>query len=105
MYVILEVSSNINHCTHLIAGLNMIFTCYAWPAQAMMNEANAVRNTVYLCDWHVYSEHQKYILIILMGSLKTIEIKAGGILRIDMEMFMMSCKTMVSYCMFLRTIS
>ncbi|VEN59359.1 unnamed protein product [Callosobruchus maculatus] len=105
MYVILEVSSNINHCTHLIAGLNMIFTCYAWPAQAMMNEANAVRNAVYLSDWHLYSGHQKHILIVLMGCLKTIEIKAGGILRIDMEMFMMSCKTMVSYCMFLRTVS
>nr|CAH7730623.1 unnamed protein product [Callosobruchus chinensis] len=89
LYVIIEVSSNINHCTHLIAGLNMIFTCYAWPAQAMMNEANAVRNTVYLSDWHLYSEHHKHILIVLMGSLKTIEVKAGGILRIDMEMFMM----------------
>ncbi|CAH1987580.1 unnamed protein product [Acanthoscelides obtectus] len=88
MYAILAESFNINHCTHLIAGLNMIFTCYAWPAQEMMNEANAVRNSVYLSDWHLYGEHHKHILIVLMGSLKTIEFKAGGILTIDMNMFL-----------------
>nr|CAI5865529.1 unnamed protein product [Callosobruchus analis] len=54
--------------------------------------------------WQNHLTSAKDLLTALSGCQKQFEVKAGGLIRVDMEMFLASCKTMVSYCMFLQTI-
>ncbi|VEN59367.1 unnamed protein product [Callosobruchus maculatus] len=73
---------------HLVAGLNMIYICYSAPAQGLMDEANRVSRSIYFSAWYHFPSDSKDVLTFLIGTQKKYEISAGGIVRIDMEMFM-----------------
>nr|ALR72571.1 odorant receptor OR28 [Colaphellus bowringi] len=109
MYIITTESANINvqmeALFHLIAGLNEICLCYSIPAQTLMNEADEVGKNAYFSKWYEHPKDAKLILQIMIRDQKRMVITAGDFVRIDMEMFLTACKTIVSYCMFLRTMS
>ncbi|CAH1987573.1 unnamed protein product [Acanthoscelides obtectus] len=73
---------------HLVAGLNMIYICYSAPAQGLMDEANRVGRSIYFSGWYDFPSDSKDVVTFLIRTQKTCEVSAGGIVRIDMEMFM-----------------
>ncbi|VEN59369.1 unnamed protein product [Callosobruchus maculatus] len=90
MYAIVQDHFNISHWVHLVAGLNMIYTCYSWPAQDLMNQANEVPNSIYSSHWQNHLASAKHLLMALPGCQKPFEVKAGRLLTVDMGMFLAS---------------
>nr|CAI5825860.1 unnamed protein product [Callosobruchus analis] len=51
-----------------------------------------------------YTGKARDIMLIIIVTQKPFEISAGGIIPLNMQTLLAACKTMVSYCMFLRTV-
>ncbi|XP_050505037.1 uncharacterized protein LOC126883487 isoform X1 [Diabrotica virgifera virgifera] len=109
MYIISSDNTDMNYrieaLFHLIAGLNQIVLCYSIPAQALMDQADEVSHSVYFSKWYDYPHYAKHVWQIMVRDARRIEITAGGFVMIDLKMFMAAVKTIISYCMFLRTVS
>ncbi|XP_050505038.1 uncharacterized protein LOC126883487 isoform X2 [Diabrotica virgifera virgifera] len=100
-----DMNYRIEALFHLIAGLNQIVLCYSIPAQALMDQADEVSHSVYFSKWYDYPHYAKHVWQIMVRDARRIEITAGGFVMIDLKMFMAAVKTIISYCMFLRTVS
>nr|CAI5865534.1 unnamed protein product [Callosobruchus analis] len=62
--------------------------CYAYPAQELTLEASNVRCSAYFSEWNENMEYSRFILMIMIRSQKDVMIAAGGMVRIDLEMFL-----------------
>ncbi|CAH1987572.1 unnamed protein product [Acanthoscelides obtectus] len=109
MYVIVcgyfKTFVQIDAVLHLLAGMNQIYMCYAHPAQELMFEASKVRSSAYFSQWIDHPEYKKFVILIMTRGQREVTISAGGMVRIDLEMFLMASKTMVSCCMCLQALN
>ncbi|CAG9858899.1 unnamed protein product [Phyllotreta striolata] len=109
VYIILSDNSKLNlkieAVVHTIAGLNEIGLCYSIPAQMFMDEAAEIRNSIYFSNWYQRPRLAKEIIPLLIREQKPLTITAGGFVMIDLQMFLVACKTILSYSMFLNTIT
>nr|APC94328.1 odorant receptor 15 [Pyrrhalta aenescens] len=88
---------------HLIAGINVIGVGYCIPSEAVMNQADKISESIYFSEWYNYPQEAKNVLQILQKETKPLRITAGGLFVVNLERFMIIEKTIISYCMFLRT--
>ncbi|VEN59366.1 unnamed protein product [Callosobruchus maculatus] len=88
MYAMVQDHFNITYWVHLAAGLNIMYTCYSWPAQDLTNQANEVPNSIYFSHWQNHLASAKHLLMALPECQKPFEIKAGRLLKVDMGMFL-----------------
>ncbi|CAH1099317.1 unnamed protein product [Psylliodes chrysocephalus] len=109
VYLVLSGNANLNlqieAIVHTMSGLNEIFLCYSIPAQLLMDEAAKVTKSIYLSNWYEYPKYAKDVLPIMIRNQKPLTITAGGFVMIDLKMFMAACKTIVSYSMYLNTMT
>ncbi|VEN47684.1 unnamed protein product [Callosobruchus maculatus] len=89
---------------HIILSLYMISFCYCVPAQAMTNEIANVSTSAYFSNWQNYSKNTKDIILVILAAQTRFEISAGGIVPVNVETLLSACQSMISYCMFLRTV-
>ncbi|VEN55161.1 unnamed protein product [Callosobruchus maculatus] len=89
---------------HILLALYMIAFCYCIPVQNMTDEIANVSVSAYFSNWQNHSKKTKDIIIVILAAQKKFEITAGGIVPLNMQTMMAACKSMVSYCMFLRTV-
>ncbi|XP_023019277.1 odorant receptor 22a [Leptinotarsa decemlineata] len=87
------------------AGCTAFMICFCYPCQDMIDEATKISSSIYFSNWYKYPEHSKSTQMILLRGQKTMNIRAGGFLEMDLRTGLATLKTMVSYSMFLRTIS
>ncbi|CAH1999455.1 unnamed protein product [Acanthoscelides obtectus] len=104
-----STQSNLSVCIRPLLytsfGLFQFFICYCAYSQALINEANNVYMNIYLSEWQESIRPAKSAIMIIAMAQKEIEITAGGIANIDLKTGLATLKTMISYCMFLRTIA
>nr|CAH7766228.1 unnamed protein product [Callosobruchus chinensis] len=86
-------------------GLFQFIICYCAYSQALIDEANDVSLNIYLSGWQTSLCSAKSIMMIIAMAQKEVKIQAGGIANIDLKTGLDTLKTMISYCMFLRTMS
>nr|CAI5862134.1 unnamed protein product [Callosobruchus analis] len=86
------------------SGLYEFLSCYCFPVQFLVNQADRVAGIVYQTNWYKskYKAHS-VSLMILLGQ-RRVKIAAGGVVNIDFITGLNTVKTMVSYCMFLKSI-
>nr|CAI5842987.1 unnamed protein product [Callosobruchus analis] len=86
-------------------GLFQFIICYCAYSQALISEANDVYVNIYLSEWQGSLGSAKSVMMIIAMAQKELKIKAGGIANIDLKTGLDTLKTMISYCMFLRTMA
>ncbi|XP_018561953.2 uncharacterized protein LOC108904055 [Anoplophora glabripennis] len=79
--------------------------CYCLPAQAVTDEAELTSNYVYFNNWdnHPVSSVKVAQTMMLARAQQQTLILAGGFIKFDLETYLKTLKTMVSYAMFIRT--
>ncbi|VEN47685.1 unnamed protein product [Callosobruchus maculatus] len=60
--------------------------------------------SAYFSNWQDYTKQTKDIILVILAAQKQFVITAGGIVPLNMQTLLEACKSMVSYCMFLRTV-
>ncbi|KAG5885622.1 hypothetical protein JTB14_006168 [Gonioctena quinquepunctata] len=90
------------YCAAVCVALMLCFCC---PCQDLTDEADRIRTSIYFSDWYRFPEYAKATMMILMRGQKMMIIEAGAFMRMDLQTGLSTIKTMVSYSMFLRTIS
>ncbi|VEN36223.1 unnamed protein product [Callosobruchus maculatus] len=83
----------------------VFFICYCYPAQELTTEAENLAESVYACEWYNFPEFQKDVLILLGKSRIKVAFNMGGILDLNLETGMAAVKAILSYSMFLRTMT
>ncbi|XP_023310232.1 uncharacterized protein LOC108909469 [Anoplophora glabripennis] len=86
-------------------GLLQYCICYCLPAQSVTDEAELTAKYVYFNNWNEHplsSVKVAQIMIIARAQQRTL-ILAGGFIKLDLETYLKTLKTMISYAMFLRT--
>nr|CAI5825863.1 unnamed protein product [Callosobruchus analis] len=89
---------------HIITVLYMISFCYCIPAQNMTNEISNLSMSAYCSNWQNYTKNTKDLVLVILAAQKRFEISAGGIIPLNVQTLLSACKSMISYCMFLRTV-
>ncbi|CAH2002984.1 unnamed protein product [Acanthoscelides obtectus] len=86
------------------SGLYEFLSCYCFPVQFLINQADKVSEIIYQTNWYKSRYRgQSAFFMILLGQ-KGVKIAAGGVVNIDFATGLSTVKTMVSYCMFLKSI-
>nr|CAI5847028.1 unnamed protein product [Callosobruchus analis] len=81
------------------------FICYCCPAQELKDEAELLSESLYFNNWHLHPAYYKDIAIFLGKSRIQVIYSAGGLMNLDLQTGMAAVKTMVSYSMFLQTMT
>nr|CAI5844639.1 unnamed protein product [Callosobruchus analis] len=76
---------------------------YCKPAQDLTDEAERTFNSAYFSKWYENLGNAQPTKNIIVQSQQRVFITAGRIIDINLATGLATVKTMVSYCMFLRT--
>nr|CAH7768027.1 unnamed protein product [Callosobruchus chinensis] len=88
---------------YLSANLFQFVAFYCIPAQKLTDEASKMGNSAYFSYWYEYMSCSCTTQLVIMQSQKKAIVTAGGLIDINLATCLTTVKTMVSYCMFLRT--
>ncbi|CAH1978585.1 unnamed protein product [Acanthoscelides obtectus] len=81
------------------------FICYCFPAQELMTQSKELPDILYCTNWYRYQKHSKDVLTFLGKCQVPITLNVGGMVELDLRTAVAALKTMVSYSMFLRTMT
>nr|UTN00927.1 odorant receptor [Semanotus bifasciatus] len=102
-----SLKASFKSMSYIFNGLVQYSVCYCVPAQAISDEAYATAYSIYSSKWYEHPTHSVKIavLMIMAKAQHTLPIVAGGFLIVNLDTCFKTIKTMVSYCMFLRTMT
>nr|XP_023019279.1 uncharacterized protein LOC111508090 [Leptinotarsa decemlineata] len=106
LYVLTSQSSAKESIRAILYATTMFFeffVCYCLPAQHLADEVDKLSENIYCSKWYKYPQYSKDVLILVGKFQLKMLISAGGFANIDLKTGFAALKTMVSYCMFLRT--
>ncbi|CAH1956126.1 unnamed protein product [Acanthoscelides obtectus] len=81
------------------------FICYCFPAQDLTNEAELLSVTMFGTNWYLYPAYYKDMMLFLGKSRLKVIYSAGGLFDLNRQTGMAALKNMVSYSMFLHTMT
>ncbi|VEN34576.1 unnamed protein product [Callosobruchus maculatus] len=85
------------------------FICYCFPAQALVDESEKVVEGLYNSKWYQHmgtsKTHAKATVLLQGKSQLKVMFTVGGFLNLNLQTGLSAVKTMVSYSMFLRTMT
>ncbi|CAH1993321.1 unnamed protein product [Acanthoscelides obtectus] len=74
-----------------------------WFKSTNRRRASKIGNSAYFSYWYEYLPRSCTTKLVIMQSQKKAIVTAGGLIDINLATSLTTVKTMVSYCMFLRT--
>ncbi|CAH2004119.1 unnamed protein product [Acanthoscelides obtectus] len=108
MYLIMSLDSLADVLGAAVYAAQMFFEffiCYCCPAQDLKDEAELLSQALYFNDWHLHPSRYKNFAILLGKSQIKVIYSAGGLMNLDLQTGMAAVKTMLSYSMFLQTMT
>ncbi|CAH1119197.1 unnamed protein product, partial [Phaedon cochleariae] len=89
---------------YVYVALSGFIIIYSIPTQHLKDEAANVTNTAYSTKWYGTPEFGTSVLMMMANGRRYVKISAGSLIDINLQTSLATIKTMVSYCMFLRTV-
>ncbi|KAJ8917575.1 hypothetical protein NQ315_000058 [Exocentrus adspersus] len=108
MYIVSTQNSfqaAVKAAVYVFTGMFQYTVCYCIAAQAITDEADKINNSVYFGKW--YEHPDEYVRtatkLMIANGQRPVAITALGFMKINLETCLKTTQTILSYCMFLRT--